>query len=51
MAAGDAGAYSPVGAVANELDGLEVALQGFPPGGGAGRSALNHAASEKGEGK
>jgi hypothetical protein len=34
--------HSPVGAVANELDGLKVALHGLPPGRGARHPALNH---------
>lgn len=34
--------YSPIGAIANELDSLKVALQWFPARRGAGCSALNH---------
>lgn len=33
--------YSPIGAIANELDGLKVTLQWFPARRGAGCSALN----------
>lgn len=33
--------FSPIGAVANEFDGLKVALQRFPARRGAGCSALN----------
>lgn len=39
--------YSPIGAIANELYGLKVALQWFPARRGAGRTALNHANAKK----
>lgn len=48
--------YSPIGAVANELYSLKVALQWFPTRRGAGCTALNHAnpnerERERGRGK
>lgn len=39
--------HSPIGTIANEFDGLKVALQRFPPGRGAGRSALSHTENTK----
>lgn len=38
--------YSPVGAIANEFDGLKIALQWFPARRGAGCSALNYPKQE-----
>lgn len=38
--------YSPIGAIANEFDGLKIALQRFPARRGAGCSALNYPKQE-----
>lgn len=41
--------HSPIGAIANEFDGLKVALQRFPARRGACDSALNHIKNTKRE--
>lgn len=41
--------HSPIGTIANEFDGLKVALQRFPPGRSAGCSALSHTENTKRE--